>query len=94
MTRLISARRYGTICSGWVKINFVPQPHVAMLEKKELFEIMRGQNYWYVDPPPAEYVRRTEYLENIRATLGSKSITVIRGPRRAGKTVLIPEQRE
>lgn len=60
-----------------------------MLEKKQIFEILREQNYWFADPPATGYVKREEYLEKINATLKSRSITIIKGPRRAGKTVLL-----
>ncbi len=62
-----------------------------MLEKKELFRIMREQNYWYREIPPENYTKRPEYIQGIKNTLDSRSITVIKGPRRAGKTVLIDQ---
>ncbi len=74
-----------------ISFKYISYNHVAMLEKNKLFEIMREQNYWYIDLPPTDYVQRTEYIENIKTTLSSKSITVIKGPRRAGKTVLIDQ---
>ncbi len=64
-------------------------PDITMLEKNELFKIMREQNYWHGADLPGNYVQRVAYLENMNESLSSNSITVVKGPRRAGKTVLI-----
>jgi len=59
-----------------------------MIEKSVLFEILRDQNFWY-KTPEFQYIDRKEYLEQIKKHLPSKSILVLQGPRRSGKTVLL-----
>ncbi|MHA1292780.1 MAG: ATP-binding protein [Promethearchaeota archaeon] len=59
-----------------------------MIEKSVLFEILREQNFWYTTPE-FNYIDRQKYLEQITKHLSSKSILVIQGPRRSGKTVLL-----
>jgi len=59
-----------------------------MIEKSVLYDILREQNYWYKDPD-FDYIERDEYLNRIKKHLNTKSILVIQGPRRAGKTVLL-----
>ena len=60
-----------------------------MLDKKEVFKILRDQNPWYSSPPKTRYLDRDGYLDELEATMGSKAITVIKGPRRSGKSVLL-----
>ena len=62
-----------------------------MLEKNQIFEILRDQNYWFKVPPYGEYIERKHYLGKMKELLNSKSITVVTGPRRAGKTVLLKQ---
>ncbi len=60
-----------------------------MLEKSRIFEILRDQNYWFKDVPHAGHVDRVHYMDKMKYLLHSRSITVVTGPRRAGKTVLL-----
>jgi len=59
-----------------------------MIDISLLFDILREHNYWY-NQPEFDYISRDEYLKAITPHLHKKSILVIQGPRRAGKTVLI-----
>ena len=59
-----------------------------MIEKSLLFEILRDQNSWH-KTPKFQYIDRNEYLEQIEKYLPSKSILILQGPRRSGKTVLL-----
>lgn len=59
-----------------------------MIEKNELFAILRSVNYWNRDLD-LDYVSRPIYLDKIIQNLQNKSILVIQGPRRVGKTVLL-----
>ncbi|MCL7410361.1 MAG: ATP-binding protein [Methanosarcinaceae archaeon] len=62
-----------------------------MLEKNQIFEILRDQNYWFKDFTHEEYIERKHYLGKMKDLLESKSITAVTGPRRAGKTVLLKQ---
>ena len=59
-----------------------------MIKKSLLFEILREQNYWFKQPL-FDYIDRKPYLKEIKKHVNTKSILVIQGPRRAGKTVLL-----
>ncbi|MHA1376678.1 MAG: ATP-binding protein, partial [Promethearchaeota archaeon] len=59
-----------------------------MIKKSLLFEILREQNYWFKQPL-FDYIDRKTYLKEIKKHINTKSILVIQGPRRAGKTVLL-----
>lgn len=59
-----------------------------MINKSLLFEILREQNYWFKQPI-FDYIDRKTYLKEIKKHINTKSILVIQGPRRAGKTVLL-----
>ncbi len=59
-----------------------------MIKKSLLFEILREQNYWFKQPI-FDYIDRKIYLKQIKKYINIKSILVIQGPRRAGKTVLL-----
>ena len=59
-----------------------------MIEKSILFEILREQNFWY-KLPEYDYVNRETYINSIKNHLTTKSILIIQGPRRTGKTVLL-----
>ncbi|MHA1107325.1 MAG: ATP-binding protein [Promethearchaeota archaeon] len=50
--------------------------------------ILREQNYWFKQPL-FDYIDRKTYLKEIKKHINTKSILVIQGPRRAGKTVLL-----
>jgi len=62
-----------------------------MLEKSLIFEILRDQNYWFKDFTHEEYIEREHYMGKMKELLHSKSITIITGPRRTGKTVLLKQ---
>jgi len=62
-----------------------------MLEKNLLFEILRDQNYWFKDFTHEEYIEREHYMGKMKELLHSKSITIVTGPRRTGKTVLLKQ---
>jgi len=62
-----------------------------MLEKSLIFEILRDQNYWFKDFTHEEYIERKHYIDKMNELLYSKSITIITGPRRTGKTVLLKQ---
>jgi predicted AAA+ superfamily ATPase len=62
-----------------------------MLEKNLIFEILRDQNYWFKDFSYEEYIEREQYIVKMKELLISKSITIITGPRRTGKTVLLKQ---
>lgn len=62
---------------------------MIMLDKSSIFEILREQNYWFRDPASTRFITRSYYLENMSSFLNSKAILFVKGPRRAGKTVLI-----
>ena len=62
-----------------------------MLEKNRIFEILRDQNYWFKDNPHEDYIERTHYMGKMKELLHSKSITIVTGPRRVGKTVLLKQ---
>ncbi|PKP54376.1 MAG: hypothetical protein CVT90_01590 [Candidatus Altiarchaeales archaeon HGW-Altiarchaeales-3] len=57
-----------------------------MLSKDEIFQILRDQNIWFkefkINYLPGEQYLKPEFIK-------SKSVLVIKGPRRAGKTVLL-----
>ncbi len=59
------------------------------MERERLFEILRSQNYWFKEPMPTEYIPRETYIKKITEVLDSRAIVVMKGPRRAGKTVLL-----
>lgn len=60
-----------------------------MMEKEKLFEILRSQNYWFREPSLIEYIPRERYVRKMNEMLNSRAIVVMKGPRRAGKTVLL-----
>lgn len=60
----------------------------TMLQTEELFTILRDQNFWYKELD-TEYVKRKMYLRE--DLLRSKAIIALKGPRRAGKTVLLKQ---
>ena len=62
-----------------------------MLDKQSIFGILRDQNYWYREIPPTSYIPRKSYLRDINKFIRSKAILVVKGPRRAGKTVLLDQ---
>ncbi|MBC2696964.1 MAG: ATP-binding protein [ANME-2 cluster archaeon] len=62
-----------------------------MLKKSLIFEILRDQNYWFKDFTNEEYIEREHYMVRMKDLLYSKSITIITGPRRTGKTVLLKQ---
>ena len=62
-----------------------------MLEKNRIFEILRDQNYWFKDVSHEDYVDRAHYMGKMKELLHSRSITIVTGPRRAGKTVLLKQ---
>ncbi|MBW6471127.1 MAG: ATP-binding protein [Methanosarcinaceae archaeon] len=62
-----------------------------MLEKNQIFKILRDQNYWFKDFTHEGYIERKHYLGKMKDLLESKSITAVTGPRRAGKTVLLKQ---
>ena len=62
-----------------------------MLKKSLIFEILRDQNYWFKDFTHEEYIEREHYMGKMKELLHSKSITIVTGPRRAGKTVLLKQ---
>lgn len=62
-----------------------------MLEKSLIFEILRDQNYWFKDFTHEEYIEREHYMGKMKELLHSKSITIVTGPRRTGKTVLLKQ---
>ncbi len=59
-----------------------------MLDQNTIFAILREQNYWHKEIK-LDYVPRRQYLDS--KLIRSKSILVIKGPRRAGKTVLLKQ---
>ena len=59
------------------------------MEREILFEILRSQNYWFKEPLPTEYIPRDTYIRKLNEVLDSRAIVVMKGPRRAGKTVLL-----
>ena len=61
------------------------------MDRKKIFGILREQNYWFREPMPTDYVIREEPLEKINELLDSRAIIVVKGPRRAGKTVLLDQ---
>ncbi len=65
---------------------FIP---LIMLDKETIFKILREQNYWFREPPPTRFIHRPRYLHDIDSLLDSKAILFVKGPRRAGKTVLL-----
>ena len=60
-----------------------------MMEKNTLFTILREQNYWFREPGAIRHIPRPQYLEGLESFMDSKAILIIKGPRRAGKTVLM-----
>ncbi len=62
-----------------------------MLEKNRIFEILRDQNYWFKNVSHEDYVDRAHYMGKMKELLHSRSITIVTGPRRAGKTVLLKQ---
>ena len=60
-----------------------------MMEKNTLFTILREQNYWFREPGAIRHIPRPQYLEGLKLYMDSKAILIIKGPRRAGKTVLM-----
>ena len=59
------------------------------MEKNTLFTILREQNYWFREPGAIRHIPRPQYLEGLKLYMDSKAILIIKGPRRAGKTVLM-----
>ncbi len=61
------------------------------MERKKLFELLRDQNYWFKEPMPTECILRENYIKKVNALMDSSAIVVVKGPRRAGKTVLLDQ---
>lgn len=59
-----------------------------MLSDEEILEILRGQNYWF-NEFEFSYIPRPSYIREDLIT--SKAILALKGPRRAGKTVLLKQ---
>ena len=59
-----------------------------MIKKSDLFRVLREQNFWYKESD-FTYINRNQYLNQIKTHLNTKSILVLQGPRRSGKTVLL-----
>lgn len=57
------------------------------MKKTEIFQILREYNYWH-QSFDKDYVSREIYISKIRKLLTTSGIIAIKGPRRAGKTVL------
>ncbi|MCG2825526.1 MAG: ATP-binding protein [Thermoplasmatales archaeon] len=61
------------------------------MERKKLFDLLRDQNYWFKEPMPTEYILRENYIKKVNELMDSRAILVMKGPRRAGKTVLLDQ---